>query len=54
MPKHLTTTRNFLAAGTALLALAASALPALATPGDLYVSNYDNNTIVRFTPFGVE
>ena len=52
MPRHLTTTRIFLAAGTALLALAASALPALATPGDRYVSNYGNNTIERFTPGG--
>ena len=52
MPKHLTTTRISLAAGTALLALAASALPALATPGDLYVSNNNNNTIVRITPGG--
>ena len=52
MPKHLTTTRISLAAGTALLALAASALPALATPGDLYVSNTNNNTIARFTPGG--
>ena len=52
MPRYLTTTRIFLAAGTALLALAASALPALATPGDRYVSNYGNNTIERFTPGG--
>lgn len=52
MPKHLTTTRISLAAGTALLALAASALPALAMPGDLYVSNFNSNTIERFTPGG--
>ena len=52
MPKHLTTTRISLAAGTALLALAASAVPALATPGDLYVGNANNNTIVRITPGG--
>ena len=50
MPKHLTTTRISLAA--ALLALAASAVPALATPGDLYVGNANNNTIVRITPGG--
>ena len=53
MPKHLTTTRISLAAGTALLALVASALPALAMPGDLYVSNFNNSTIVRITPGGV-
>jgi len=42
------------AAGTALLALAASALPALATPGDLQVANHNNNnTIERFTPGGI-
>ena len=35
MPKHLTTTRISLVSGIALLALAASALPALAMPGDL-------------------
>ena len=40
-------------AGTALLALAASALPALATPGDLQVANHNNNTIERFTPGGI-
>ncbi len=53
MPKYLTTTRISLAAATALLALAASALPALAMPGDLYVSNNSNNTIARITPGGV-
>ena len=42
------------AAGPALLALAASALPALATPGDLQVANHNNNnTIERFTPGGI-
>ena len=52
MPKYLATTRISLTAGIALLALATSALPALAMPGDLYVSNFSNSTIVRITPGG--
>ena len=44
--------RSNLIGGLALLALAASAVPALAAPGDLDVSNSNSSTITRFTPGG--